>query len=75
MLGSFPQPSHMPCPDCGASVRSGALEQHACDRERRADYELFQLRDGIDGFEDELAAYLASPRGRFAVWDAERRRP
>lgn len=75
MLGSFPQPSHMPCPDCGASVRVGELDRHACDGERQADYELFQLREEIGAFDDELAAYLASPRGRFAVWDAERRRP
>lgn len=75
MLGSFPQPSHMPCPDCGQSVRVGELEQHACDRERRTDYELVQLRDEVAAFEDDLAAYLASPRGRFAVWEARRRRP
>lgn len=64
----------MPCPDCGASVKSGELDQHACDPERRLDYQLFQLRSEVEGFGSALSAFLDSPQGRFAQWLAERGR-
>ena len=74
MFDSLPQPRHMPCPDCGGSVPVRQRERHVCDGERQATYQLFQLRDEIAAFDDQLAAYLDSPRGRFELWDAERRR-
>lgn len=64
----------MPCPDCGESVAADARDEHLCDDERRLTYQLFQLRDEIAAFEEELGAYLDSPRGRFELWDAARRR-
>jgi hypothetical protein len=45
-----------------------------CDDERWVTYRLFQLRDELAAFEEQLAAYLDSPHGRFEVWDAARRR-
>jgi hypothetical protein len=41
------------------------------------DFRLFQLRDEIATFDAQLVAWLASARGRFAIWIAERdrRRP
>jgi hypothetical protein len=74
MFPSLPQPRHMPCPDCGESVATDVRHEHLCDDERWLTYQLFQLRDEITAFEDQLAAYLGSPRGRFELWDAERRR-
>lgn len=74
MFSSLPQPRYMPCPDCGASVRVRRGERHVCDDERWATYQLFQLRDETAAFDDQLAAYLDSPRGRFELWDAARRR-
>lgn len=74
MFDSLPQPRYMPCPDCGESVATESRPEHVCDDERWLDYQLFQLRDEIAAFEDQLAAYLASPQGRFELWDAERRR-
>ena len=74
MFDSLPQPRHLPCPQCGESVAAEARERHVCEQERWATYQLFQLRDEIGAFDDQIAAYLASPRGRFEVWDAERRR-
>ena len=71
----FAEPSHMPCADCGASVARSERGAHICAAEDRARYQTFQLRDEIDRFEDELQAYLESPEGLFAEWDAERRRP
>lgn len=65
---------YLSCDDCGASVERGERTGHECDRERRLDYEVFQVRDELGRFEAELAAYLALPRGRFEVWYAERER-
>jgi hypothetical protein len=66
--------SHMPCPECGASVAGQAREEHVCDPERRLEYRMFQLREEIGGFEDLLRTYLESPHGRFLQWLAERER-
>lgn len=70
----FPQPRHLPCSDCGAAVERSQQDEHACDRERLLDYEMFQLRGDIAAVESELAAYLDSTRGRFELWCAERDR-
>jgi hypothetical protein len=64
----------MPCAECGASLARDQADEHVCDPERLLDFWLFQLRDEIEGLEDEVAAYLDTPQGRFEVWDAERRR-
>jgi hypothetical protein len=74
-MSAFASSSHMPCPDCGASVTAEEQREHVCDPERRADYLMFQLRDEIAGFERAVREYLTSPHGRFAQWLAERRRP
>ena len=78
MAFSLPQPAYMPCSECGASVARGEEKGHVCDEERRLSYRLIQLRDEIAAFEDDLAAYLDSPRGRFeawyAAWERSRRR-
>ena len=74
MFGSFLQPQYMPCPECGASVAVAELEDHRCARERWLDYQLFQLRDEIATFEQQVAAYLESARGRFDLYYARRRR-
>jgi len=64
----------MPCPDCGDSVEQAERESHVCEQERWLDYTMFQLREELDSFEVDLGAYLVSPRGRFELWYAERRR-
>lgn len=74
MSFSLPQPRYMPCPDCGASVAAEVRDRHACDSEVRISYELFQLREDVAGMGREIDAYLASPEGQFALWEAERRR-
>jgi hypothetical protein len=71
----FTHSSHMPCPECGASVASSEADTHTCDPERLVDYRLFQLRDEVAGFETSFHAYLATPEGRFAEWSARRSRP
>jgi len=64
----------MPCSDCGGSVPVRQRERHICENERWATYQLFQRRDEVAAFDDQLATYLESPRGRFELWDAARRR-
>lgn len=74
MFSSLPQPSHLPCPDCGESVLVALRHDHACDEERRLSYRVFQHRAELDALEEEIEAYLESPEGQFALWEAERRR-
>lgn len=62
-----------PCPGCGEAVAEG--DGHVCDPERALDHRLFELRTEIADFDDQLASYLESPRGRFEQWYAARVRP
>ena len=71
---AFPQPHYMPCVECGASVVRTEQELHTCNRDRRLDFAVFQLRDELEQFDEVLMAYLESPRGRFEVWYAAHRR-
>jgi len=64
----------MPCSECGASLRWNQGHRHVCDSERKLDFELFQHREELDAFEAELDHFLATPRGRFEQWYAERER-
>ena len=70
----FPQPHHLPCPECGATVARAEHGTHECDDERRVDFLVFQLREEVAVFERELAAWLETPAGRFAAWLADRSR-
>jgi hypothetical protein len=74
MFGSLPQPAFMPCPNCGASVARGRLNEHVCDEAQQASYELFQIRTEADRFDNELTRWLETPSGRFAVYYVERER-
>src|SRR5439155_8940151 len=74
MFGSIPQPAYMPCEECGASLRVGARDEHVCSEERRLAYRVLQIRAELAAFEDQFAAYLDSPQGRFDLWYAERDR-
>ena len=74
MFGGLPEPTYMPCVECGATVARVEREAHVCERERWVDYQMFQSRGEVDAVADELAVYLASPEGRFALWCAERDR-
>jgi hypothetical protein len=74
MYGPFAHSSYMPCPECGASVAAGEMDEHSCDPERHVEYQLFQLRGEMIGFDVALSDWLDSPHGRFAQWLAERGR-
>jgi hypothetical protein len=64
----------MPCPDCGASVAREDAHAHDCEPDDVLDYPLFLERVEPVTLNEELAAYLASPRGQFEAWYAERER-
>jgi hypothetical protein len=74
MFGFLPQPTYMPCDECGASLREDGRGEHVCSDQRRLEYQLCQLGSEVEAFDDQLAAYLESPRGRFELWYAERER-
>ncbi len=74
MSRSFAHSSHMPCPECGASVAASELDEHTCEPDRLVEYQLLQLRDEVAAFDEALSAYLESPDGCFAQWLAERDR-
>jgi hypothetical protein len=75
MFAAYPQPPHTPCPHCGASVELSRFDNHVCDPDKKLDYHLYLVRDEVAAFDEELATWLASARGRFAAWLAERERP
>ena len=71
---AFPEPRYMPCKDCGESLADAQHESHVCDPERQLNFAFVQLLEERELFEEQLTAYLESPRGRFDVWYAARRR-
>jgi hypothetical protein len=62
------------CPECGVVVSLAALHGHECDPAAWISRQVIRARPGIARLEDDLAAYLATPRGRFELWYAERTR-
>lgn len=62
----------MPCPECGASVERTAEAGHACSRERKADYQMFGLREEISLLDAGVRRYLTTAPGRFESWLAAR---
>jgi hypothetical protein len=49
-------------------------DEHVCDEAQRTSYELLHIRTETDRFDTELTSWLASPRGRFAVYAGAQRR-
>ena len=62
----------MPCQDCGASVDRTGTAGHECAPERRADYQMFGLREEVAQLEAGIHRYLATATGRFESWLAAR---
>jgi hypothetical protein len=69
----FPEPSSLPCPECGSPIQLDGGD-HECDQERRRWHQLFLVNGEIERLEAEVREYLSSPRGRFESFYAERER-
>lgn len=65
---------HLPCLECGASLAPGELQTHVCNRERWVEYQVLSRREELSRIDEELREYLATPKGRFELWYAARRR-
>ena len=53
----------MPCQECGASVDRTGPPRHECLPERRADYQLFGMREEIAQLETGVRRFLATASG------------
>lgn len=62
----------MPCSECGASLDRTIEPNHECSSERRAEYQMFALRDEVAQLEAGVQRYLGTTLGRFEVWLAAR---
>jgi hypothetical protein len=71
---ALPPPRFTPCERCGASLAREQVGEHVCDGLRRLEYELFQLRDGIERLDADFASWLETPHGRFESFYASYRR-
>jgi hypothetical protein len=61
----------MPCPECGDSVDT-TEPGHVCSPERRAEFQMFGLRDEIAQLRAGFERYLDTTVGRFEAWSAAR---
>jgi hypothetical protein len=68
----FGHSGYVQCHGCGVVVEDVA--DHVCDRERMVDHQMARLGDELANLEEEINAYLSSPRGRFDAWWATRER-
>jgi hypothetical protein len=62
----------MPCTECGDSVDQASDSPHQCSPERRADYQMFGLRDEVAQLQSAVEGYLGTAAGRFETWLAAR---
>jgi hypothetical protein len=64
--------SYMPCSHCGEAVDRSAADPHACDPERRLEFQMVAMRRELLSFDTELREYLSGKEGRFETWLAAR---
>jgi len=61
------------CEGCGTAVQLRVLSRgHDCDPDRYAERQAERLHWRRSGFDTAFAAWLATPAGRFAQFDARR---
>lgn len=65
---------YLPCPGCGALLSSEQRSGHVCDPEETALHQVVKARVQLARFEEEVARFLATAQGRFALFLAKRQR-
>ena len=60
------------CPECGATVQRTVLDAHECAPERFKSHQMAKARQGLDRLEEDLARWLATPKGAFQAFLARR---
>jgi len=62
------------CPQCGVAVKSAQLKDdgHACAPERFITHQTLKARAGLERLEEDLASWLATPKGAFQAFLARR---
>jgi len=65
---------YLPCPGCGALLSSEQRSGHVCDPEETALHQVVKARVQLARFEEEVARFLATSQGRFALFLAKRQR-
>jgi hypothetical protein len=64
---------YLPCPECGGTIDQAMPAVHECLRARLAEHQVAEPLDGVEQFEADLQAYLATTAGRFETWIAARK--
>lgn len=62
----------MPCATCGEAVDRTSVDEHACDTDRRVEFQMVALRHQMQSFDRDLRAFLDGNDGRFETWLAAR---
>lgn len=60
------------CMGCGDTIAPD--KEHECDPERALNWQVCLVLPQIERIDGEIAAFLATPQGQFAVFYAERER-
>jgi hypothetical protein len=63
------------CPMCGAGVPLYLKDKHECNPARYVDHQVRLARHEIIAFDAEVAEFLRTREGQFALFYAERTRP
>lgn len=62
----------IPCADCGEAIPRDTTGTHACDPQRRVEFQMAAMQHKVDTIDHDLESYLSTNEGRFEAWLAAR---
>jgi hypothetical protein len=65
---------YLPCRECGALLSSQQRSGHTCSPEDSVVHQVTKARVQLTAFENEVAQFLETSAGQFALFLAERQR-
>jgi RNA polymerase subunit RPABC4/transcription elongation factor Spt4 len=65
---------YLPCRECGLLLSSEQRPCHVCNPEDSVAHQVTKVRVQLTAFESEVARFLETSAGKFAVFLAERQR-